>query len=114
MRAESVNLIPNLEGVAVSFLKPNTMTQEFEIEINKTLYFGTYHFEGNRLFIDTCVTYNEDEESEVVSDETVSRIVYPALESDKSDEIAEYRDALDWETRYSRAEDLADEKRKYL
>ena len=89
-------------------------TKEFEISIRHSVYWGTYYFEGNELHIGECYT-QDIHENEIECDfKTVSDIVYPALEKEKSDEVNEWMNNYDDELQESIKEDIADEKRKYF
>lgn len=67
----------------------------FEISFPKAVYFGSYHFDGNELWIDDVHTFDEDGnkiEIDSFNDKEIFDRIYKAVEDDKSDEIQEERE----------------------
>lgn len=80
--------------------------KEYEISLPTGVYWGNYHWDGNELMMDTCLTNNDDEKEVEVEDNDIRLKVYDKLEKEKADEKmeqAEYEEEL----RYAIAEEHA-------
>lgn len=91
-------------------MKP-TYNKEFEISLPKAVYFGSYFFDGNKLFIDDVHTYDDDGnriEIDSLNDAELFARVYKEVEKDKCDEIEAERDYNDWEGKDGKHSKLKD------
>ena len=64
--------------------------KEFEISVGDNVYWGNYHYEGNKLFMDSCETMDEKGNTVDVyekGDIATQDKVYSKLEDDTKDEV---------------------------
>ena len=62
--------------------------KEYEISYGKSVYWGKYHVDDNKIVMDDCYTMNDEEQVVEVADEKLLQLLYGKLEDDKVDEIA--------------------------
>lgn len=69
-----------------------TYEKPYEIEVDHEIYTGDYHFEDNRLNLDSCTAWSDAAGSDIdVQDNIILNKVYEALEKDRSDELQEHQ-----------------------
>lgn len=74
--------------------------KQFEISFNRSVYFGDWYMDGNKLFLEDVHTTDEDGnkiEVDSFNDSELFGKIYSLVEKDKSDEIEAERDYNEWE-----------------
>lgn len=84
--------------------------KNFEIELNQTIYSGTYEVTNDGLILSNVTKRLADEKDHEVKRASELKQVEEAIENEHSDDIAVERAELDWE----RGNSLADARRDDL
>ena len=77
---------------ARKYFRGGSFEKDYEISLGNNVYWGKYHYEGNRLFVDSCFTNNEDEQEIEITDNATIDSFYGKLERETADEVYELVD----------------------